>query len=258
VASTDPALPVGAEVITCCYDLGMNTAGGFGQYVRVPAEWVVPLPAGMTLFQSMVLGSAGFTAALCLQRLNEAGLTPDLGEVLVTGATGGVGTLAVALLAQTGYRCAAATGKPEQAELLRSLGASAVLPRSEVQDLSGRPLLKGRWAAVIDTVGGDILSTAIRSTQPNGWVATCGNAGSAELSLTVYPFILRGISLLGIDAATYPLAARTRLWQRMAGPWALTGLERITRVVGLDDLSPEIDRILRGAQVGHVVVDLWN
>lgn len=255
--SSDPDFRPGDQVIVHGYDLGMNTAGGFGQMIRVPAAWVVPLPPDLTPFNAMVYGTAGFTAALALQRLIDAGLAAEQGEVLVTGATGGVGTLAVALLAQTGFRCVAATGKLDQAGLLQELGASEVIDRRDLETAGDKPLLKQRWAGVIDTVGGPILAHAVKSSQLDGVVAACGNAASAELPLTVYPFILRGVSLLGIDSANCAMARRRQIWEKLAGPWKLTGLERITRVVRLDDLDPELERILAGQQVGHVVIDLW-
>ncbi len=255
--SSDPAFRPGDQVIVHGYDLGMNTPGGFGQRIRVPAAWVVPLPAGLTLFDAMTYGTAGFTAALALQRMLDAGLAAGQGDVLVTGATGGVGSLAVALLHHVGFRCVAATGKPDQADLLCEMGAAEVIDRQELEADGDRALLKQRWAGVIDTVGGPILAHAVKATQANGTVAVCGNAASADLPLNVYPFILRGVSLLGVDSANCAMTLRRQVWEKLAGPWKLTGLERITRVVSLDGLDPEIDRILAGGQVGHVVVDLW-
>jgi putative YhdH/YhfP family quinone oxidoreductase len=255
--SRDSHFRPGDPVVVHGYDLGMNTPGGFGQMVRVPAAWVVRLPGGFTPFDAMTYGTAGFTAALALQRLLDAGLAAEQGEVLVTGATGGVGSLAVALLRQTGFRCVAATGKLDQADLLRDLGAVEVVDRRLLEADGDKALLRQRWAGVIDTVGGSILANAIKATQANGLVAACGNAASAELPLTVYPFILRGVSLLGVDSANCDIVRRQQLWEKLAGAWRLAGLERLTRVVSLDDLEPEIDRILAGRQVGHVVVDLW-
>jgi putative YhdH/YhfP family quinone oxidoreductase len=252
-----PEFRPGDQVLVHGYDLGMNTAGGFGQMICVPAAWVVPLPPDMDPFSAMVYGTAGFTAALALQRMLDVGLAAEQGDILVTGATGGVGTLAVALLTHTGFRCVAATGKLDQSDLLAALGAAEVIDRRDLEKGSDKPLLSQRWAGVIDTVGGTILAHAIKSTRTNGVVAACGNAASAELPLTVYPFILRGVSLLGVDSATCDMARRRQLWEKLAGPWKLTGLERITRVVRLDDLDAELERILAGQQVGHVVVDLW-
>lgn len=257
-ASKDPAFRPGDPVLVSGYDLGQNTAGGFGQYIRVPAGWVLPLPPGLSLETSMMWGTAGFTAALALQRLLDAGLAPGHGDVLVTGATGGVGSLAVALLAHTGFRCVAATGKLDQASWLRELGAAEVIDRRELEAEPAKPLLSQRWAGGIDTVGGPILATAIKAARIGGAVAACGNAASPDLPLTVYPFILRGVSLLGVDSANCSLETRRRIWEKLAGPWRVAGLERINRVVTLDTLEPEIVRILQGRQIGHVLVALWG
>jgi acrylyl-CoA reductase (NADPH) len=247
----------GDELLITGYDLGMNTPGGFGQFIRVPAKWAVRRPEELTLRQCMAYGSAGFTAAQCLLRLLEAGVEPAQGPVLVTGATGGVGCMAVALLARAGFRVIAATGKPEQSEFLQNLGAHQVIPRHEVDDSSGRPLLSGRWAAAVDTVGGTMLATAIKATQYGGMVAACGNVASGQLAMTVYPFILRGVSLLGIDSANAPLSLRERIWQKLAGEWKVAQLDDMASVCTLDALDREIEIILQGKQVGRVVVDLW-
>ena len=189
----------GDQVIVTGFDLGMNTAGGFGQYISVPASWAVKVPQGMTLKESMAYGTAGLTAALCVMRLMAFGLTKDSGEVLVTGATGGVGSVAVGILAKLGFNVVAATGKTDEKDFLTQLGAKAIISRDEANDTSGRPLQKGRWAGVVDAVGGNILATAIKSAKYGGLVAACGNAMSADLAVSVYPFILRGVSLLGVD-----------------------------------------------------------
>ena len=257
VESNNPAIQPGDSVIVSGYDLGMNTAGGFGQYIRVPADWVVPQPETLDAFSTMALGTAGFTAALCLHKLEAAGLRPELGEVLVTGATGGVGSLAVVLLASLGYHVVAATGKPDQAPMLHRLGAAEIIHRGTLEESPEKALLKQRWTAVIDTVGGPILAGAIRSTKANGWVAACGNVASPNLVLTVYPFILRGVSLLGVDAANCTLQIRRELIERLAGPWRLTLPDDLVTATGLVGLSEEIDRTLQGQQVGRVVVDLW-
>jgi acrylyl-CoA reductase (NADPH) len=198
----------GDPVIVTSYDLGMNTPGGWGQYIRVPAAWVVPLPQDLTLRESMIYGTAGFTAALSVHRLEAHGLAPDAGEVLVTGATGGVGSLAVAILARAGYQVVAASGKADAGPFLRDLGAAEVVDREAVRDDSGRPLLRGRWAGAVDTVGGEYLATALKSTQYGGAVACCGLVASADLPTTVYPFILRGVSLLGVDSQACPMDTR--------------------------------------------------
>ena len=188
--SSDDRFTPGQEVIVHGYDLGCNTSGGYSQYIRVPADWIVPLPEGLSLRDSMIFGTAGYTAAYSVLRLEEFGITPEKGEVLVTGSTGGVGSVAVAILAKSGYDVVASTGKTDQAQFLIDLGAKEVISREDAADDSGRPLLKGRWAGVVDTVGGEILATAIKSTNPRGVVTCCGNVASADLPINVYPFIL--------------------------------------------------------------------
>jgi putative YhdH/YhfP family quinone oxidoreductase len=261
VESAGSSLPPGAWVISCGYDLGMNTPGGFGQYIRVPASWLLPLPPAIDPLSLMVLGTAGFTAALSLYKLENAGLRPGAGpgsgEVLVTGATGGVGSIAVALLAKVGYHVVAATGKLDQTPLLQQLGAAEVIHRSTLEEGAERALLKQRWSAVLDTVGGQVLAGAIKATVANGWVTTCGNVASAELPITVYPFILRGVSLLGIDSANVSLETRRTLLAKLLGPWRVELPTQLITITGLAGLSQQIERTLQGQQVGRVVVDLW-
>lgn len=246
----------GDWVIVAAAEFGVSHSGGFSQLARVPAEWTLPLPAGLSPFESMVYGVAGFTAAQCVLALQEGGVTSEWGEVLVTGATGGVGSIAVALLAKEGYDVVAATGKMDQADFLKRLGASTVIHRDEILDPNGKPLLSGRWGGVVDTVGGSYLATAIKSTRHGGVIAACGNAAGAELHTTVFPFILRGVRLVGIETAQTPMAVRRAVWEKLAGEWKLPMLNSLARPVSLNDLSAEIDRILRGEQVGRVVVDL--
>ncbi len=248
----------GDEVVVHGYDLGMDTSGGFGQYVRVPADWVVNLPAGLDLKESMMYGTAGFTAAQSVLKIVEGGLSPRHGKILVTGATGGVGSMAVAILAKAGYSVTASTGKTEQKQFLTDLGAEEIIGREDLTDPSGRLLLKGNWAGVVDTVGGEILATAIKSTRQRGVVTTCGNVASHELNTNVYPFILRGITLAGIDSASCPMERRRLVWEKISGEWKLSILEHACRIVSLEDLNREIDVILKGGQIGRVVVDLWN
>lgn len=246
----------GDRVLVTGYDLGMNTAGGFGQYIRVPADWVVPIPESLSAQQSMAYGTAGITAALSVFHLESRGIAPEGGQVLVTGATGGVGSLAVAFLAKAGYDVAGVSGKSDAEPFLRDLGAAAVIGRDEALDDSGRPLLKGLWAGAVDTVGGDMLATAIKSTKLHGTVTCCGNVASGDLPMTVYPFILRGISLLGIDSQNCPMDVRRRLWDKMAGEWRIDALDRLTRRVPLTELSGCIDEILAGKIKGRTVVEL--
>ncbi len=241
----------GDRVIVTSYDLGMNTAGGFGGYIRVPADWIVPLPSGLDLRESMILGTAGLTAAMSIQALTDH-VAPEKGEILVTGASGGVGCMAVAMLARLGYRVCAASGKAP--EFLMGIGADSVIGRDQADDASGRPLLKSRWAGVIDTVGGTILATAIKSTQLQAVVTCCGNVASPDLNLTVFPFILRGVRLVGIDSQNFPLQERTLLWEKMATAWKPQGLAAMAREVTLAGLDAEIESILKGRQQGRGVV----
>ncbi|BBO68521.1 oxidoreductase [Desulfosarcina alkanivorans] len=249
------AFKKGDPVLVTGYDLGMNTSGGFGQYVRVPADWVVPLPGAISLKESMIYGTAGFTAGMGVLFLTER-LKPEDGPVLVTGATGGVGSVAVAVLAGLGYTVAAVTGKPSGKAFLEGIGASRIVDRAEAADTSGRPLLKSQWAGVVDTVGGEILATAIKSTHPWGTVTCCGNVASPDLPLTVFPFILRGVRLIGIDSQNCPMDVRLKVWENLAGAWKIDGLEKISTEISLDGLSDHIDLILKGQQKGRVVVNL--
>lgn len=249
---------VGDEVIVHGYDMGMDTSGGFAQYIKVPSSWVVKMPPGLTLRESMMYGTAGFTAAQSVLKIQENGINPKQGKILVTGATGGVGSLAVAILNRAGYEVTASTGKLKQKEFLINIGASEVISRESIDDQTGKLLLKGLWDGVIDTVGGNILATALKSTKQRGIVTTCGNVASHELNTNVYPFILRGISLIGIDSANCPMNKRVQIWRKLSNEWKLNCLNQICREVSLANLNGEIDLILEGGQVGRVVVNLWN
>ena len=255
VDSTTKAFGVGEAVIVMGFDLGMNTSGGFGRYISVPSGWAVRLPQGLTLQDSMGYGTAGLTAALCILRLMAGGLSKDSGEVLVTGATGGVGSVAVAILAKLGFNVVAATGKADEKDYLKQLGATAIISREEANDTSGRPLQKGRWAGVVDTVGGNILATALKTAKVGGLVAACGNVMSAELNVNVFPFILRGVSLLGVDSVEIPMRARQMAWTKLAGDWRID-LSSIVSECALEELNPRIEQILKGGVRGRVVVDL--
>jgi len=245
----------GDKVIVTSYDLGMNTSGGFAEYIRVPAAWVVPLPDGLSLRESMIYGTAGFTAGMSVFALTER-VAPGAGRILVTGATGGVGSMALAILGKLGYSCAAVSGKPEAREFLIGLGAARILSRAEATEGSGKPLLKGTWAGVVDTVGGDILATALKSTDMQGVVTCCGNVASPELPINVFPFILRGVSLIGIDSQNCPMAHRRQVWQKLATDWKPEQLNQLAKEVSLDGLEKEIELILRGGQMGRVIVRL--
>ena len=246
----------GEQVLVTGFDLGMNTAGGFGQYIRVPASWVVKCPPGLTIEKTMMYGTAGLTAALSVHRLLESGVRPEDGEILVTGSTGGVGSIAVAILAKLGFSVTAGTGKNDQTEWLYAIGAKNVTSRDELDDTSGKPLLKPRWAGAIDTVGGNLLSTAIRSTQYGGAVTTCGNVASPDFTANVFPFILKGVSLLGVDSVQCPMDLRKKMWAHLAGDWNLDLLEQTIQRVALADLDTKIEEILKGKALGRTLVIL--
>ena len=245
----------GDAVLVIGYDLGMNTAGGFGEYVRVPADWAVKMPAGLNGREAMIYGTAGFTAIMCVERIVNHGIKPEDGEILVTGATGGVGSVAVGLLAKFGYTVVAATGKVERAaDFLTGMGASSIISREEATDDSGRPLLRERWAGVVDTVGGEMLATALAAAKRDAAISICGLVASPSLNTTVLPFILRGITMYGIDSVEISLDRKKHIWNLAAGDYKLDSLEPLVREVSLDDLDPEIDKILAGRQTGRVVL----
>jgi putative YhdH/YhfP family quinone oxidoreductase len=248
----------GDEVLVTGYDLGMNTSGGFGRMIRVPAEWVVPIPEGLTVRESMIYGTAGFTAALCVLHIVDNGVNVDAGDVLVTGATGGVGSMATSMLARSGYRVTAVSGKSEQEAFLRELGAVAVIPREEVMDDSPKPLLKGRWAAAVDTVGGDMLASILKAADLHSVVSACGNVAGFQLNTTVFPFILRGVRLMGADSANCPRDLRLRAWETIAKDWKPPHLEKMATEVALEKLDPFIDDILEGKITGRTLVRLTD
>jgi putative YhdH/YhfP family quinone oxidoreductase len=254
--SSDARYRPGDPVVVSCYGLGMNTAGGFGQYIRVPADWVMPLPAGLTVRQSMIYGTGGFTAAHSVWKLIKQGVRPEQGKILVTGATGGVGSFSLAILVREGFQVTAVTGKESSREFLMDLGAAEVISRDQAIDHSNRMILKGRWAGVVDSVGGEMLATAIKSTRYGGVVTCCGNVTGPEFSANVFPFILRGVALLGIDSAECAMALRQQIWQRLASDWQVAGLEEMCTEIGLDGLDEAIDRILKGGSKGRVLVNL--
>ncbi|MCG6974287.1 MAG: YhdH/YhfP family quinone oxidoreductase [Desulfobacterales bacterium] len=245
---------VGDEVIVTSYDLGMNTSGGFAQYIRVPADWVVKMPKGLSPRESMIFGTAGFTAALSVYRLVDYGATPDQGRILVSGATGGVGSVAVSILAKAGYDVTAVNGIIDEKDYLLDIGAKEVISIEEATDSSGKPLLKGLWAGGIDTIGGEILATMIKSIQQHGGVTCCGNVGSHELPLNVYPFILRGATLMGIDSQNCPMPLRLKVWDKIASDWKIERLERIATEVTLDELSARIEFVLQKKHKGRTVI----
>ncbi len=256
VHSLDPRWTPGERVICTGYDLGMNTSGGFGQYIRVPAGWLVEKPTGLSLLESMQLGTAGFTAALCVSALQNNGVSPSSGSVLVTGATGGVGTIALMLLHHLGYQTVAVTGKKTAQAFLSSLGVSAILDREAALAGHNKPLLTARWAGVIDTVGGDMLAAAVKATDYDGVVTSCGNAASGDLPLNVYPFILRGVHLVGIYSANCPMARRLLVWNKLAGDWKISELASISRLVTLNQIEEEVFAMIAGKTQGRCVIDL--
>jgi acrylyl-CoA reductase (NADPH) len=256
VSCANGAFARGDQVVVTGYDLGMETDGGWGGYIRIPSSWAVALPPGMTAEQSMVLGTAGFTAALSVLGLEQAGVEPSDGDVLVTGATGGVGSVAVSILAQSGYHVVAATGKMQDEKFLREIGAAEVISRDQVTQGGDRPLLRERWGGVVDAVGGEMLAAAIKATRYGGAVTACGLVGSVELPLNVYPFILRGVRLLGIDSVNCPAETRVKVWERLAGEWKPKHLDDMVTQVSLEGLEEKIQAILKGQIRGRVVVKL--
>lgn len=252
--SADDRFHTGDRVLVTSYDLGMNTDGGFAEYVRVPADWVVPLPAGMTLRESMIYGTAGLTAGLSVHQLIKHDITPDKGPVVVTGASGGVGSMAVAVLGKLGYEVIAVSGKPSFYDQLRALGAAECLDRSELDDQSGRPLLRAKFAGAVDTAGGNMLATILKMLDVNGVATCCGLVQSPKLPTTVFPFILRGVSLIGIDSEKCGLDLRTEIWNHLARDWKVHFPEDLVEEVSLDGLRAKIDQILRGAIAGRVLV----
>lgn len=256
VESNNSAYEVGDKVIVTGYDLGMNTSGGFEEYIRVPAEWVIKLPQNLSLKESMIYGTAGFTAALSVYKLVNSGVKPNDGEILVTGATGGVGSIAISILNKLGYNVIAATGKANEKKMLLAMGAKDIVNRRELDDVSGKALLKGKWAGVIDTVGGNMLATAIKSTKYGGSVTCCGNVASHEFSTSVYPFILRGVTLFGIDSVQCPKNIRLEIWHKLSSDWKPDNLSDNVNEISLEGLSEKIDIMLAGKHKGRTIVNL--
>ncbi len=254
-ASTDPLVPVGREVLAHGYDIGVSRHGGFAELARVPASWVVPLPVGLSLRHAMVIGTAGFTSLLSVRRLEQLGISPDQGPVLVTGATGGVGSTAVATLAHRGYEVVASTGKEHEHDYLRRLGATEVIGRDQIEAEPGRVLGPERWAAAVDCVGGATLAQVLRTLRYGGAVAASGLTGGTALETNVFPFITRHVSLLGIDSVLTPIEERRAVWAGAAGAFAPEALDAIVSTeVGLDDLYPALTAQLAAAVRGRVLV----
>ena len=254
VSSTDSRFKEGDQVIATSYEIGVGNDGGYSEYLRVPGDWVVPLPAGLTLFESMALGTAGFTAALAIMRLEHNGLRPGHGPVAVTGATGGVGGIAISLLEGLGYKVTAITGKDGEHEYLQKLGAHDVLSRHAIK-FTDRPIEHGQWAAAVDAAGGQLLSWLVKSTTPWAGVASTGLTGGIDLSLTVIPFILRGVSLIGIDSVTCPMDIRTDVWRRLATDMK-RDLSAMVREITLDGLPDAFATLASGNARGRFVVKI--
>ena len=242
----------GDEVIVTGYDLGMNTSGGFSEFIRVPNEWVIKKPENLSLKDSMAYGTAGLTAGLCVRKILNSGVKPEDGEVFVTGATGGVGIISVMLLSKLGFNVVAISGKKDQKDLLLSLGAKEVIDRSEFEGEMKSPLAKPRWAGGVDAVGSDILSNLITSTHQRAAVACCGMVGGIELKTSIFPFILRGLSLLGIDSAETLIEVKEEIWNNFSSNWKLEKINDQIKDVGLEELTLEIEKILKGNQIGRI------
>lgn len=257
VSSKDTRFKEGDQVIATSYEIGVSHFGGYSEYARIPADWIVPLPEKLSLKEAMIYGTAGITAALSIQRLEDNGITPDKGKVLVTGATGGVGSLAVAMLSKLGYEVAASTGKAAEHEFLHSLGAKEILSRDEVYNGNIKALDRQLWAAAIDPVGGETLAAILSKIKYSGSVAVSGLTGGGNVPTSVYPFILRGVNLLGIDSVYLPMEQRTQLWNRMATDLKPTILEKcMKKELNLEELDNHLPIILRGESRGRMIVKL--
>jgi len=255
VSSISEKFKVGDEVIVTGYDLGMNTDGGFGQYISVPSNWVVPLPSNLGLRESMILGTAGLTAGLSVKKLIDSGLAPDSGDILVTGATGGVGVLAIALLRKLGFSVTASTGKSSEITFLDALGAQ-VIDRAELSEVTPKPLLRERWGGAIDVVGGETLVNILKQIKYGGSVAACGLVESPSFAPTVLPFILRGVSLLGIDSVEISLATKCSVWNKLAADWKINNLENLVTEISMAELSDKLKLLLAGKARGRYVLNM--
>lgn len=255
IESDDPSFSADDRVIVTGFDLGMNTDGGFSEFIRVPSAWAVHLPENMTMKEAMMYGTAGLTAGISVLRLTRH-VNPEDGKIAVSGATGGVGSLSVAILSKLGYHVVAITGKKSEGDYLVNLGAKDIISRTDFQHSENRPLMRPVFSGAIDTVGGVILENIIKSTIPSGAVTCCGNVSSPELHLTVYPFILRGITLIGIDSQNYPLKDRELLWTRLSHDWKPDHLSETCDEITLDELGSKIGLMLKGKFKRRAVVKL--
>lgn len=255
IASKTSKFETNDKVIITSYDLGMNTAGGFGQYISVPEQWAVKLPENLSMKEAMTIGTAGLTAGMSVLRLTET-IKPEDGEIIVSGATGGVGTLSISILNKLGYKITAITGKETESEYLKAMGATTIMLRKDFETSQIRPLLKPMYAGAIDTVGGAILENIIKLTKPMGIVTCCGNVASPKLNLTIFPFILRGIALIGIDSQNYPMGYRETVWNKLAKDWKPEKLADTCTEIPLDELTQKISLMLSGKLKGRTVVNL--
>jgi len=246
----------GQEVVVFGYDLGMNTCGGYGQRIRVPAKWVLTKPSSLSLADSMAWGTAGFTAALSVEKLLLNGATPEAGSIVVTGASGGVGSVAVAILAKLGFEVLAVTGKPESSEWLKDLGAKEIIARDDLMAFAGKPVAKPIYQGAVDTVGGDVIAALLPQILPNGSVTTCGMVAGVKFSASVFPFILRGVNLLGIDSVEIALTHKQSVLNKAASEWALPELAKLTTEIDRDELPEVLSQVYSGKGKGRYVVNL--
>jgi acrylyl-CoA reductase (NADPH) len=256
VESGDGRFKKGDAVIATSYDIGVSHDGGFAEYARVPADWIVPMPRGMTLFESMALGTAGYTAALGVVRMEQNGLKPASGPVVVTGATGGVGSIAIDILSRLGYAVTALTGKESETAYLKSLGAKEVMLRSSIDFSKIKPMDKTLWAGAVDNLGGEPLSWLMSTMQQGGTIASIGNAASFNFSATVFPLILRGVSLLGIDSGYTPMPLRSEVWRRLATDMKPAHLKDLTLTIPFDQIGGTFDKLIKGQMRGRYVIDM--
>ncbi|WP_452231790.1 YhdH/YhfP family quinone oxidoreductase [Lacinutrix sp. MEBiC02595] len=255
VSSKSSKFKVSDQVIVTSYDLGMNTDGGFAQYVQAPADWAVKLPENLSMKEAMTIGTAGLTAGMSVLRLSEL-VRPEDGPIVVSGATGGVGSMSLLILKKLGYKTVAITGKESEIDFLKNLGADEVIMREDFENMDKKPLLKPLYAGGIDTVGGTILQNIIKATFPMGIVTCCGNVASPKLDLTVFPFILRGVTLIGIDSQNYPMKYREKVWEKLANEWKTDRLTDAATEISLGDLNEKMAFMLKGKLKGRTIVNL--
>ena len=252
--STSPVFKIGERVLVTGYDMGMNTNGGHAQYVKVPSAWVARIPDSISDKEIMTFGTAGLTAALSVNELIENGIKPESGDILVTGATGGVGSIAIAILSKLGYNIIAISGKKDRIEFLKNIGAKEVILREEFEENTNKPLLSEKYAGVIDTVGGQILANALKEVKYDGVVTCCGLTSSSQLNTNVFPFILRGVRLIGIDSVECKLEKKQAAWEKLASRWKINTLNTIINEITLDEIKTAYEHLLSGKAVGRYVV----